>query len=124
MDTKRDDQFQQRRDGHRSARRADAQTERLSQSGPAVAVSGSSTTGAVINVLANGVLAANFTNNSSGNYAGSLLLPDGTNSLSATETVNGLTSGPSATVFVVVVTEPVPVILRRRSPDWPPTMHR
>jgi hypothetical protein len=81
------------------------------QSGPMVGVSGNGAAGAVINVLANGVLAANFTNNSSGNYAGTLPLPAGTNSLSATETVNGLTSGPSATVFVVVSIEPVPVIL-------------
>ncbi len=81
------------------------------QSGPAVGVSGSGAPAAVINVLANGVLAASFTNNSSGNYAGTLLLPAGTNSLSATETVNGLTSGPSATVFVTVLIEPAPVIV-------------
>ena len=81
------------------------------KSAPAVAFSGSGAAGAQVNVLTNGVLAVSLTNNSSGNYSGSVILPDGANSLSATETVNGLTSGPSAAVWVTVVTVPVPDIL-------------
>jgi len=81
------------------------------KSAPAVAVSGSGVAGAVINVLTNGVLAANFTCNSAGSYSGSVVLSEGTNFLSATETINGLTSGPSAAVSVTVIIEPVPVIL-------------
>jgi hypothetical protein len=83
------------------------------KSSPAVAVSGSGVAGAVISLLTNGVLAANFTNNASGNFSGTVTLPDGvySNSISATETVDGLTSGPSAAASVTVVAVPVPVIL-------------
>ncbi len=81
------------------------------KSGPAVAVSGGGADGAVINVLTNNVLAANFTNDASGGYSGSITLPDGVYAMSATETVSGMTSAPSATNSVTVVTVPAPVIL-------------
>ena len=80
-------------------------------SGPAVAVSGSGVAGAVINVLTNGVQAADFTSDASGNFAGSVHLPDGVYSMSATESMNGLSSAPSAATSVTVVTVAMPVIL-------------
>jgi hypothetical protein len=83
------------------------------KSSPTVEISGSGVAGAVVNLLVNGVLAAEFTNNVSGNYGGSITLADGVynNSLIATETLGGLTSIPSAAASVTVVTVPVPVIV-------------
>jgi hypothetical protein len=78
---------------------------------PAVAVSGSGLAGAVVNILTNGALAANFTINASGNYAGSVTLPVGSYLVSATETAGGLTSPPSADASLFVSTVQVPVIL-------------
>ena len=73
-------------------------------SAPTVAVSGNGQPGALINILTNGVLAANFTNNAAGHYAGSITLPANIYSMSATETINGLTSLPSAATTLTVST--------------------
>ena len=81
------------------------------KSGPTVAVSGSGLLGSAVTLLTNGVPAANFIVNASGNYSGSVTLPDGIYSMSVTETVGGLTSAPSAASSVTVVTVGVPVIL-------------
>jgi hypothetical protein len=81
------------------------------KSSSAVAVSGSGLAGAVVNLLTNGVLAASLTNNAAGNYIGLVTFPDGAYSMSATETVDGLTSSPSAATSVTVVTVSAPVIL-------------
>ena len=80
-------------------------------SDPAVAVSGSGQAGAQVNILTNGMLAASFTDNASGYYAGSVTLPYGSYSMSATEAVGGLTSFPSAATTVSVVSVAAPAIL-------------
>jgi hypothetical protein len=76
-----------------------------------VEVSGSGQAGAQVNILTNGALAALFTDNASGHYAGSVTLPYGSYLMSATETVGGLTSFPSAATTVSVVSVAAPAIL-------------
>jgi hypothetical protein len=78
---------------------------------PAVAVSGTGMPGAALNILTNGVPATNFTINASSNYAGTVNLPDFVYAMSATETFEGVTSGPSAATTVTVITVPVPVFV-------------
>ncbi|MGA2748288.1 MAG: S8 family serine peptidase [Verrucomicrobiota bacterium] len=81
--------------------------------GPAVAISGVGLPGAVIDLYSSGVLLTNFTVTAAGAYAGSIVLPGGSYSLTATQSTNGLTSISSAAVAVTTV--PAPVIL------FPPT---
>jgi len=75
-----------------------------------VAVSGSGLAGAVVNLLTNGVLAASFTNNAAGVFAGSITLPDGLYSVSAYQTTDGLASLASAAVSVTVLTVGAPTL--------------
>jgi hypothetical protein len=79
-------------------------------SSPDVTASGSGLAGAVVNVLTNGVVAASFSINSSGNYIGNFTLPDGVYSMTVTETAGGVTSAPGPATTVTVTTVPVPVI--------------
>ncbi|MGD1084971.1 MAG: S8 family serine peptidase [Verrucomicrobiota bacterium] len=62
-------------------------------------------------VAPSGVLLATFTNNSSGNFSGTVTLSDGLHSLTAIETFAGLTSFSSAPAPVEVTTVPPPTIL-------------
>jgi hypothetical protein len=81
------------------------------KSAPYFTVSGSGLPGAVVNLLTNGVVVTNFAVNPSGNYLGSVTLPDGQYSLTVTETAGGLTSAPGAALSLTVLTVSVPAIL-------------
>jgi hypothetical protein len=76
-----------------------------------VAISGTGAPGAVINLLTNGVLLAQFTVNSAGAYSGSITLPLGSYSLAATETLSNLTSIEQASASLEVVLVLPPVVL-------------
>ncbi|HEY3861080.1 MAG TPA: S8 family serine peptidase [Verrucomicrobiae bacterium] len=80
-------------------------------SGPSVSVSGSGLAGAIVDIFANGALAAAFTNDASGLYSGTIDLSPGGYQLTGTETSGGLASFPSAAVSVTVVSVPAPAIL-------------
>jgi hypothetical protein len=77
-----------------------------------VPVSGMGVPGAIINLSTNGALLTNyFVVDASGNFSGSILLPLGDFTLTATETVNSQTSSSTAPVSVSVVTVPTPAIV-------------